>query len=463
MPDLAVGQTIEMEGSGSKPYIIKNCGPGGYSCTCPAWRNQRIDPRIRTCKHIRQLRGDAAEQERIGSTQELPSRKPEGEPKDAPPVLLAEKWDGETNVTGWWMSEKLDGVRAWWDGTRFKSRNGNLFLAPDWFVAGLPPVPLDGELWVTRKKFTLAQGIAMSQTRGDDWRQMKFLIFDAPTQDGEFEARLRFLTDLFSRTQHPFVNLLEQQQCRNLDHLVTELERVESLGGEGLMLRQPGSRYHAGRSGSLLKVKTFQTDEALVIGHRPGEGRHKGRCGALVARMANGKEFRIGTGLSDAERDNPPPIGSVVTYKYQELTEATGVPRFPVYVGLRRDASGPTTASAAPVITPSNKKATVTVPAAPPSAPAVKQGAVAAVAVAPAAPVAPVTAQLERLRRFECLEGTSGKFWEVQVTDNAIITRSGKIGNQGRMTRKRFAEAADAQKAAEKLIREKTSQGYVEK
>src|SRR5262245_21842284 len=186
MPDLAVGETIEMKGSGSKPYIIKNCGAGGYSCTCPAWRNQSIDPRVRTCKHIRKLRGDEAEQLRIGSTEDLPSRKPEGE-SEGPAVLLAESWDGESNVAGWWMSEKLDGLSAYWDGKRFISRRGNLFLAPDWFVAGLPPVPLDGELWITRKKFTLAQGIAMSQTRGDDWRQMKFVIFDAPAPDGEFE------------------------------------------------------------------------------------------------------------------------------------------------------------------------------------------------------------------------------------------------------------------------------------
>src|SRR5262249_1427629 len=138
MPDLAVGETFEKKGSGSKPYIIKNCGAGGYSCTCPAWRNQSIDPRIRTCKHIPELRGDEAEQLRIGSVEELPSRKPEGERKELP-LLKAESWDGEMSVAGWWMSEKLDGLRAYWDGKQFFSRNGLLFLTPDWFLAGLPP------------------------------------------------------------------------------------------------------------------------------------------------------------------------------------------------------------------------------------------------------------------------------------------------------------------------------------
>src|SRR5262249_18549591 len=180
---------------------------------------------------------------------------------------------------------------------------------------------LDGELWITRKKFTLAQGVAMSQTRGEDWRQLKFVVYDAPAHGGEFEARLRYLDDLVRRARPAFVDVLEQVQCRDPDHLRAELERVEALGGEGLMLRQPGSKYEAGRSSTLLKVKTFHTAEAVVIGHQPGEGKHKGRCGALVARMPDGKEFRIGTGLSDAERGNPPPIGSVVTFRYQEMTD----------------------------------------------------------------------------------------------------------------------------------------------
>ena len=127
MADIAVGETVEMKGSGAKPYRIKNCGEGGWSCTCPAWRNQSIDPRIRTCKHITKLRGADAEEARIGSAGELPSRKPEGD-KEAAPVLLAEKWDGESSVAGWWMSEKLDGLRAYWDGKRVTSRNGGAIL-----------------------------------------------------------------------------------------------------------------------------------------------------------------------------------------------------------------------------------------------------------------------------------------------------------------------------------------------
>jgi DNA ligase-1 len=526
MADLAVGETIEMKGSGSKPYVIKNCGLGGYSCTCPAWRNQSIDPRVRTCKHIRKLRGDAEEQARIGSTEELPSRKPEGEAKAVPGVLLAEKWDGETSVAGWWMSEKLDGLRAYWDGRQFLSRTGNLFLAPDWFLAGLPSVPLDGELWITRKKFTLAQGIAMSQTRGDDWRQMRFVIYDAPAHGGEFEARLRFLDDLLGRSRPEFATALEQQQCRGKDHLLAELERIEQLGGEGLMLRQPGSKYEAGRSSTLLKVKTFHTDDAVVIGHQPGEGKHKGRLGALVARMGNGKEFRIGTGLSDAERASPPPVGIVVTFKYQELTEL-GVPRFPSYVGVRKDAAGPTTPVAAPVAPARKKAATATVPAAPPalpdlvrrfhfgapvrfwevalygsmvklsfgttgsatqhkeqSHPTVEAARTAVeeliadkfddgfievdrLSLQPLVPApsktAPAADRPAGARHFEFVEGTSNKFWEVWVEGTNTYTRYGRIGSGGQTTTKAFPDEAAARKAADRLIAEKTGKGYIEK
>jgi DNA ligase-1 len=119
-------------------------------------------------------------------------------------------------------------------------------------------------------------------------------------------------------------------------HLKNELARVEALGGEGLMLRQAQSKYVAGRSSTLLKVKSFKDDEAVVIGHQPGTGRHKGRLGALLVRLASGKEFAIGTGFSDKEREKPPAIGSTVTFKYQELSDG-GVPRFPSYGGARED------------------------------------------------------------------------------------------------------------------------------
>src|SRR3984957_16089302 len=136
MPDLADGASVEMQGSGSKPYVLKNVG-GVYSCSCPAWRNQSTTIERRTCKHLRKLRGDPAEDARVGQAAPARAKASADEDKSGPPLLLAEAWDNVADLTGWWMSEKLDGVRAYWDGRKFLSRLGNVYNAPDWFVAGL--------------------------------------------------------------------------------------------------------------------------------------------------------------------------------------------------------------------------------------------------------------------------------------------------------------------------------------
>ncbi|HWH68001.1 MAG TPA: DNA ligase, partial [Candidatus Sulfotelmatobacter sp.] len=311
-----------------------------YSCSCPAWRNQSIAIERRTCKHLRKLRGDAAEEARTGGA--LPQRPVragvggDNEAEAGPPLLLAESWDNATDLSDWWMSEKLDGVRAYWDGKQFLSRQGNLYHAPAWFLEGLPEVPLDGELWIDRKKFQRTVSIVRRQDKNDLWKEVRFLVFDAPAAGGGFEDRLGFLRDLLAKGTAPYVHPHEHTCCRDLEHLRAELGRVESLGGEGLMLRQPGSKYVAGRSATLLKVKTFHDAEALVIGHQAGEGRHKGRLGALLVSLADGTRFAIGTGFSDRERSQPPAVGATVTFRYQELSEA-GVPRFPSYVGVRLD------------------------------------------------------------------------------------------------------------------------------
>src|SRR5690349_4677412 len=185
MPDLQDGETFEMQGSGSKPYVLKNTG-GVYSCSCPAWRNQGGAIERRTCKHLRKLRGDAAEEARLGGA--LPQRpvRAEGDAGAGPPLLLAETWDNAADLSGWWMSEKLDGVRAYWDGKQFLSRQGNLFHVPDWFIDGLPTTPLDGELWIDRKKFQRTVSIVRRQDKNELWKEVKFLVFDAPTQTSVF-------------------------------------------------------------------------------------------------------------------------------------------------------------------------------------------------------------------------------------------------------------------------------------
>ena len=339
MPDIADGEFVEMQGSGRLPYILKNVG-GVYSCTCPAWRNQSMGIERRTCKHLRKYRGDEAEQLRIGSSTLPVAAKPVSEnTSKAPPLLLAHTWENDVDLAGWWISEKLDGVRAYWDGKQFYSRQGNLFHAPDWFIAELPAVPLDGELWLARKSFQRAVSIVRRQDKSDHWKELSFLVFDAPAQSDPFERRLEFISEIL-RKKLSHVLPHEHFQCKSLEHLRTELARVEGLGGEGLMLREPGSKYESGRSSTLLKVKTFHDAEATVVEHIPGAGRHKGRLGALLVQLADGTRFSVGTGFSDHQRENPPVAGSTITFRYQELTDR-GVPRFPSFVRLVSDTPKP--------------------------------------------------------------------------------------------------------------------------
>ncbi|HEY1190803.1 MAG TPA: DNA ligase [Gemmata sp.] len=469
--DLADGQIYEMQGSGKNPYKIKNVG-GVYSCSCPAWLNQNVPSNARTCKHIRKLRGDAAEELRLATVGELKPLKPVGaEDKKELPLLKGEPWDWEQDLTGWWISEKLDGVRAYWDGKQFLSRGYNIYDAPDWFRGGLPNHPLDGELWVGRKRFQEASDVARSQNQPDRWKPLKFLVFDAPDQAGPFEDRVKFLADALPVWKNPFTQLVDHLPCQGNAHLEEELERILALGGEGLMVRKPGSRYERARSSTILKVKKFLDTEVLVEDYEPGEGRHKGRVGALWVRLSNGKTCKVGTGLKDKDRDNPPAKGSIITVKYQEMTD-DGALRFPVYVGPRPDgypnAPTPTRKKAAPAVAPPPE----------PPAPVVRTPEPAAV-TSPAAPVptptkpepVPVsqpvsggpTMATTTKRYFEFVDGSSSKFWEVWTDGNEVVTQWGKIGTAGRETRKAFPDAAKTQKEYDKLVAEKTGKGYVEK
>jgi DNA ligase-1 len=438
MPDLNDGESVEMKGSGAKPYILKNVG-GVYSCTCPAWRNQSVGIERRTCKHLRKLRGDAAETARVG--QETPTRaKAEDEEagKAGPPLLLAERWDNALDLTGWWISEKLDGVRAFWDGKSLISRLGNTFHAPDWFVAGLPDMPLDGELWIGRKTFQRTVSIVRRQDKSDLWKEVIYVAFDAPSVEAPFEERLALVREQVASRRPPFLRAHEHALCTNLAQLREELARVEALGGEGLMLRQPGSRYEIGRSTTLLKIKNFRDAEARVLEHLKGAGRHKGRLGALLVELPDGTQFSVGTGFSDAERESPPAVGATITFRYQELSDA-GVPRFPSFVGVRRDASAPLTDQSA-------------------QGRLAESDATRAVGLKPAAG-AP---SLASSRRFEFVEGTSRKFWEITHNRNEVTVRYGRIGTGGQSNSKQFPDEQAARTHASRLIDEKLGKGYQE-
>lgn len=227
-------------------------------------------------------------------------------------------------------------VYSFWNGKQFFSRQGNLYHAPDWFIAGLPNIPLDGELWIGRKKFQRTVGIVRRQDKTDLWKEVRFVVFDAPALEKGFEKRLEFVQECLRGTKSKHAVAHEHLLCDGMGHLRAELTRLEALGAEGLMMRRAGSMYESGRSDTLLKVKNFHDAEARVLKHLAGSGRHKGRLGALMVEMPDGTTFSVGTGFSNRERENPPPVGSIITYRYQELSDG-GVPRFPSFVGVRQD------------------------------------------------------------------------------------------------------------------------------
>jgi DNA ligase-1 len=238
--------------------------------------------------------------------------------------MLAKEYCYE-NPVGWWMSEKLDGVRAVWDGSEFKSRNGKVFPAPDHIKQAMPDTILDGELFCGRGKFQTT----ISNVRRGEWQDITYKVFDV-IDSTPFEARQATLTAL---TLPAWCEVVEQVLCASHEHLEQYEHDLITLGAEGVMIRKPQSLYKHSRSSDLLKIKRFQSAEAEIVGYEQGKGKHAGRVGALVASFC-GEIFKIGTGLSNDQRETPPAIGSVVTFSFFELTDA-GKPRFASFMGVR--------------------------------------------------------------------------------------------------------------------------------
>ncbi|WP_446751573.1 DNA ligase [Variovorax sp. S12S4] len=251
--------------------------------------------------------------------------------------MLAEVYRPGMSLADYWVSEKYDGVRGYWDGKRLWTRGGEPVAAPAWFTAPLPKQPLDGELWAGRGQFAHAVSTARSQTPNDGaWHSMRFMVFDLPSQGGDFTARLAALRKLLPITDAPWIVAVPQERATTHADLQALLDKTVKMGGEGLMLHRGGSLYRAERNNDLLKVKPHEDADARVVGHVPGKGRHGGRLGALLVETPEGKRFKLGTGLTDAERDNPPAVGSWVTYRFNGMN-ASGLPRFARFMRVRID------------------------------------------------------------------------------------------------------------------------------
>ena len=254
-----------------------------------------------------------------------------------PPLLLANELRPEINPVNYLVSEKYDGERAIWDGKTLRFRSGRTVVAPQWFIAKLPRDPLDGELWLGRTQFESLSGIVRKTEPADEeWRQVKYMIFELPEAPGTFAERARRIIEIVARVNWPQLIAVEQYHVADRAALKRKLDEVVRGGGEGLMLHLADAPYSTGRSDVLLKLKPLQDTEAVVIEHIPGKGKYHGMLGALRVKTSQGKIFQIGTGFNDATRKNPPPVGTTITYTYRGLTK-TGLPRFASYLRIREE------------------------------------------------------------------------------------------------------------------------------
>lgn len=252
-----------------------------------------------------------------------------------PALMLARNWPAGRSPAGFLVSEKYDGVRAFWDGRSLRFRSGLPIAAPLWFTQALPPVPLDGELWLGRGQFERLSGmVRRSEPQDEDWRGVRYMVFDLPGAPQAFAERAARLADIVQDAAHPWLHAVAQESMPDAAALHARLRQVVQTGGEGLVLHRADALWTPGRSDALLKFKPVPDDDARVVGYLPGKGRNAGRLGALLLELPGGMRWALGSGLSDALRAAPPPIGSWVTYRYRSLT-AAGVPRFATFVRVR--------------------------------------------------------------------------------------------------------------------------------
>lgn len=259
-----------------------------------------------------------------------------------PALMLANVYaDADIDLADYWISEKYDGVRAYWDGEKLLTRGGHRIHAPDWFIAGWPQIALDGELWIGRGEFAAVTSTVRDQHPDDAaWQRIRFMIFDLPAHTGPFTERLKALNHATRQLSLPWVQAVVQFKVPDRAALDSKLKEIVAAGGEGLMLHRGASVYRAERNDDLLKLKPYQDAEARVVAHLPGNGKYRGMLGALQVERPGGVRFRLGSGFTDEQRNHPPPLGSWVTYSYHGLT-ANGIPRFARFMRVRSDVAAP--------------------------------------------------------------------------------------------------------------------------
>lgn len=253
-----------------------------------------------------------------------------------PALMLANVYHSGIDLSEYWVSEKFDGVRAIWDGKQLVSRGGNIYHAPDWFTKNLPSQRLDGELWISRQSFeAVVSTVRDKQPDENAWKMIKFMVFDIPDSPEIFDKRIHLIKKVVKNINLPWLKAVKQWKVNSHEELMLQLKTFTDDGAEGLMLHRGSSIYKGVRNGDLLKVKPYSDAEAIVIKHIEGKGKYTNLLGALLVETPNGIQFKIGSGLSDSERHNPPQIGETITYRYRGKTK-NDVPRFATFLRIRQ-------------------------------------------------------------------------------------------------------------------------------
>lgn len=257
--------------------------------------------------------------------------------KTIPELILAKNYNKSITIKDYLVSEKLDGVRAYWDGKQLLSRQGNRFHAPAWFIKDLPKQPLDGELWISREHFEqTVSTVRKKQPIDEEWQQISYQLFEMPEAKGTFQQRVDAMEALVKKLNIRHLSVIKQYHLPNAEALSKKLDEVVTQGAEGLMLHRANSLYYTGRSNALLKVKKHQDAEAHVLKHFSGKGKFKDMLGSMLVENKEGLRFKIGTGFSNEERKNPPAIGALISYKHFGKTKK-GLPRFASFLRVKAD------------------------------------------------------------------------------------------------------------------------------
>lgn len=233
------------------------------------------------------------------------------------------------------VSEKLDGMRAYWDGKNLISKSGNIIHAPQWFLKDFPPFELDGELYTKRGDFEHIISIIKNQKNTDSWHLLKYHIFEVPNQKGNLTQRLQVIKDYLNTHKNPYITIIPQHQFQTLEAIQNFFNQIKQDNGEGIILRKKDLAYYTGRNSNTLKYKVFLDRECKIIGYKMGKNALKNKVGSLICQDGE-KTIYIGSGLTNNMRENPPPLDTIITYKYYQTTK-NNMPKHPVFLRIRED------------------------------------------------------------------------------------------------------------------------------